>query len=339
VIGRAAARLAWAFIVLWAVTTVTFFVNEVIPSDPARMVAGPQARPAEIARVRADLGLDRPVIVRYGVFLARLVHHAPPATATTDASHATCAPFGPLHLDLGRSYVQRRPVVTILGERLPRSATLAAAAVLVQSLLGVALGLLAAARRGTAWDAAAVAGTLVGASVPAFLSGLALQYLLAYRLRLFPLDGYGKSTAEQGVSLVLPAVTLGLFGAAFSTRLVRDEVSAVLSLDHARTARAKGASRLVVLVRHGLRNALAPVVTALGVDFGALVGGAVVVEALFRWPGLGTASVGAVLDRDGPLIVGTVLVTSASIIVTNVVVDATYACLDPRLRRVGAQAH
>jgi len=202
----------------------------------------------------------------------------------------------------------------------------------VQMTIGTALGLFAAARRRTAWDAATIAATLIGASVPTFLTGLLLQYVLAYRLRWLPFDGYGKTTLEQATALVLPALTLGLFGAAFATRLVRDEVSAALSLDHARTARAKGASRLGVLVRHGLRNALAPIVTVAGIDFGALVGGAIVVETLFRWPGLGVVSVAALLDRDGPLVMGTVLVTSVGVVVANLVVDLAYVWLDPRVR-------
>jgi len=331
-IGRALSRAAWAIAVVWAVVTIAFFVNEVVPSDPARMVAGPQARPAEVARIREQLGLDRPVAVRYAIFVTRLVHFGRSDIDAKDPQHATCAAFGPVHVDLGRSYVQRRPVVTILAERLPRSATLAAAAVVVQMTIGTALGLFAAARRRTAWDAATIAATLIGASVPTFLTGLLLQYVLAYRLRWLPFDGYGKTTLEQATALVLPALTLGLFGAAFATRLVRDEVSAALSLDHARTARAKGASRLGVLVRHGLRNALAPIVTVAGIDFGALVGGAIVVETLFRWPGLGVVSVAALLDRDGPLVMGTVLVTSVGVVVANLVVDLAYVWLDPRVR-------
>ena len=181
--------------------------------------------------------------------------------------------------------------------------------------------------------AATIAATLVGASIPTFAVGIALQYVFAYRLRWLPLDGFGRTTADQARAIVLPALSLGLFGAAYATRLVRDEVTAALALDHARTARAKGASRLGVLVRHALRNALAPVLTVAGVDFGALVGGAIVVETLFRWPGLGSASVNALLDRDGPLILGTVLVTSTAVVVANLVVDLAFPLLDPRARR------
>jgi peptide/nickel transport system permease protein len=330
---RAAARIGWALVVVWAVVTVTFALNEVIPSDPARMVTGPQARPQEVARVREQLGLDRPVVARYAIFVRRLVHLAPStADARAAEAHASCASAGPLHIDLGRSFVQRRPVVAIIAERLPRSAALAAAAVLVQMLIGVALGTFAAAKRGTRWDASATIATLIAGSAPTFLVGIALQYVLGYKLGWLPLDGFGTTPAAQARALVMPAIALGIFGAAYATRLVRDEVNAALALDHARTARAKGASRVGVLVRHALRNALAPVFTLAGLDFGALVGGAIVVETLFRWPGLGAVSVNALLDRDGPVILGTVLVTSTGIVLTNVVVDLLFPLLDPRGR-------
>lgn len=333
-IRRALGRIGWAIVVVWAVVTIAFALNEVIPSDPARMIAGPQARPQEIARVREQMGLERPVATRYAIFLTRLVHFGPASPGASDPEHGACATVGPLHIDLGRSYVMRRPVVTIIGERLPRSAALAAAAVLVQLLIGFAFGTFAAARRRTTWDGVASITTLIGASIPTFLVGIGLQYVFGQRLRWLPLDGtHFKTTADQAQALVLPALSLGIFGAAYATRLVRDEVSAALSLDHARTARAKGASRIAVLVRHGLRNALAPVVTMAGLDFGALVGGAFVVETLFRWPGLGEASVKALLDRDGPVVLGTVLVTSTAVVVTNMLVDLAFPWLDPRARR------
>jgi peptide/nickel transport system permease protein len=332
-VGRALARIGWAVLVVWAVVTITFALNEVLPSDPARMIAGPQARPQELARVREQLGLDRPVAARYVIFLTRLVHLGPTDPGEADSPHGTCATLGPIHVDLGRSFVQRRPVVAIIAERFPRSAALAAAAVLVQMLTGVLLGTFAAAKRRTAWDTGTTLATLIGASVPTFVVGIALQYALGYKLEWLPLDGFGKTTAAQARSIVLPALSLGLFGAAYATRLVRDEVSAALALDHARTARAKGASRVGVLMRHALRNALAPVVTLAGLDFGVLVGGAIVVETLFRWPGLGAVSVNALLDRDGPLVVGTVLVTSTSIVLTNIVIDLAFPWFDPRGRR------
>jgi peptide/nickel transport system permease protein len=163
--------------------------------------------------------------------------------------------------------------------------------------------------------------------------GVALQYVLAHRLRILPLDGYGADALEHASSVILPALTLGTFGAAYYTRLVRDEMIGLLKQEHVRTARAKGLSEAAVIVKHGLRNALVPLVTVLGLDLGALVGGAIVTETLFRWPGLGALSVNALLDRDGPLIVGMVIVTSGAVVLSNLLVDLCYAVLDPRVRR------
>ena len=183
-IRRALGRLGWAIVVVWAVATIAFALNEIVPSDPARLIAGPQARPQEIARVREQLGLERPVAERYAIFVTRLVHFGPPSPSASDPEHGSCAAFGRLHFDLGRSYVWRRPVVAIIGERLPRSAALAGAAVIVQLLIGLSLGTFAAARRRTKWDAAAMIATLIGASIPTFLVGLALQYTFAQRRSL-----------------------------------------------------------------------------------------------------------------------------------------------------------
>ena len=332
-IKRALRRLAWAVLVVWATTTVTFFINNVLPSDPARMVAGPQARPKDVERVRQQLGLDRPVLEQYARFMRRLVHFGPSTFDKKDPEHGSCANVWRVHVDLGKSYQQRRPVTTILGERLPRTVMLAIAAVLVQTLLGVITGLIAAVKRNTAVDTATVGASLVGISAPTFLIGLALQFVLAHRLRLLPLDGFGDTTAEHLVCIVLPALTLGIYGAAYYTRVVRDELIGAVKLDHVRTARAKGLPMWRVWIRHALRNALVPLVTLIGLDLGALVGGAIVTETLFRWPGLGALSVSALLDRDGPVIMGTVIVSSAAIVLANLVVDVSYAVLDPRVRR------
>jgi peptide/nickel transport system permease protein len=177
-----------------------------------------------------------------------------------------------------------------------------------------------------------VALTLLGVSAPTFLIGLGLQYVFAYRLRWLPFDGYGHGASERLTAVLLPALTLGLFGAAYYTRLVRDEVLGQLGQEYARTALAKGASRLRMLVVHVLRNTMLPLVTVVGLDLGALVGGAIVTEKLFRWPGLGQLSVDAVVERDGPVILGTVLVASSAVILANLLVDLSYALLDPRSR-------
>lgn len=308
--ARLLRRLASSLFVLWAVVTLTFLVNHALPSDPARMIAGQQAPPAAVAKIRTELGLDRPLYVQYGNFLGRLAR-----------------------FDLGRSYQQRRPVTTILAERLPRTLLLAGAAALVQAGLGVTAGALAASKRRRPFDHLAVGASLLGISAPTFLLGLLLQWVLAYRLRLLPLDGYGETPGEHLASLVLPAMTLGLFGAAFYTRLVRDELIVELGQDYVRTARAKGLSEGRVLVGHALRNALLPVVTVFGLEIGTLAGGAVVTETVFRWPGLGSLSATALLDRDGPLVMGCVLVTATIIVTANLVVDLLYGVLDPRIRR------
>ncbi len=333
---RVMQRIAWAVFVVWATTTLTFFINNVLPSDPARMVAGPQARPQEVEKIRVQLGLDKPVLVQYGLFMRRLVHFGPMDTSKSP-EHATCVAIGPLHIDLGKSYLQRRPVATILAERAPRTVMLALAAIVVELLIGIATGMLAAAKRNTLLDHLAVGGSLLGISAPTFILGLALQFVLAHKLRLLPLDGYGRDAPEHAVSLILPALTLGIYGAAYYTRLVRDELIGAIKQDHVRTARAKGLSAWRIWTRHALRNALLPLATVVGLDLGSLVGGAIVTETLFRWPGLGALSVNALLDRDGPVILGTVLLASTAIVMSNLLVDLSYAVLDPRVRHQSAK--
>jgi peptide/nickel transport system permease protein len=331
-------RLGWSVFVVWAVVSLSFVVNDVLPGDPARMVAGAQASPADVARIRTQLGLGDPLLVQYVHFWRRLVHTGPAAIdPKAQPEHASCAVIVPLgtwsvHVDFGKSFQKRQAVVALLGDRLPRTLALALAGMLVQVLLGVGSGVLAATRRGSRLDRFLVSSTLLGISAPTFLIGIALQLTFARGLGWLPLDGFGTTLAEHAKCLVLPALTLGVYGAAYYTRLVRDEMLVTLQQDWVRTARAKGLSPLRVVLRHGLRNALLPIVTAVGLDLGALVGGAVVTETVFRWPGLGDLSVHALLDRDGPVILACVVVTSAAIVAANVVVDLVYARLDPRVR-------
>ena len=329
---RVLRRIGWAVFVVWCTVSVAFLVNHALPSDPARMIAGAQAPPSAVAKIRKDLGLDRPLHVQYARFLTRLLHGGPSTIDPKDPEHATCGHVGPIHFDLGRSYQQRRPVVTIIADRAPKSLLLALAAAFVQVVIGVTAGVLAAAKKRTLLDTLAVGGSLLGVSAPTFLLGLLLQWIFAYELRLLPIDGYGETAAEHARSLVLPALTLGLFGAAFYTRFVRDEMIGELGQDYVRTARAKGLSVTRAVVRHALRNALVPIVTIFGIEVGTLVGGAVVTETVFRWPGLGSLSVNALLDRDGPLIMGCVIVTSLAVVVSTLLVDLCYGLLDPRMR-------
>lgn len=332
-IARLGRRLVWAVFVVWATVTLAFVVSHALPSDAVRMVAGPQARPQDIARIRSELGLDQSLWVQYARFMSRLVHVAPAGAPQGDKAHVTCAPLvGRLHLDLGKSAQQRRPVVTILAERMPRTLVLALAAAFVQVLLGVSAGVLAASRKKTAIDHLAVGVSLLGISAPTFIIGLFFQWFFAYRLRLLPLDGWGDTFMGHVASVILPALTLGVFGAAYYTRMVRDEMIGQLGQDYIRTARAKGLSRRAVVVRHALRNALMPIVTILGIDVGTLIGGAIVTESIFRWPGIGSLSVTAMLDRDGPVIMGCVLVTAVAVVLSTIAVDFVYAALDPRVR-------
>lgn len=331
-LARAASRLGWAALVVVVVTTLSFLVLEVLPGDPARMLVGPQASEQDAAQARRIYGLDRPFVERYGRFWWRLVHVGPKAIDAKDREHRSCASVVPgLHMDLGYSFTYRKPVVDLLAARIPRSLELAFATFLIQALLGVGLGVLAASRRNTRWDDATLGATALGMSAPVFLVGLLLQYVLAYRLRVLPYDGYGKTTAEQLRSLVLPATTLGVLGVALYARLARDEVTAALGMDFARTARAKGASRARVLVVHALRAAMVPIVTVAALDLGTLIGGAIVTEKLFRWPGVGQMAVDAVLHRDGSVVLGVVLFTSTAVALSTVVLDLVLPFVDPRL--------
>ncbi|MDP9149100.1 MAG: ABC transporter permease [Myxococcota bacterium] len=331
-------RVGWSLVVLWAVVSLSFAINVLLPGDPARMAAGPQARPDDVARIREQLGLDQPPIVRYAVFWSRLLHVAPPTTAAArPPPHPDCANLvtlggWSLHVNLGRSYQLRQPVVLVVASRVPRTLALALTAVLLQLTLGVVLGLAAALGRGSLVDRILVNGSLVGVSMPTFLIALGLQYVFGYELGWLPLDGFGSTYADHALALVMPALTLGIYGAAYYTRLVRDEMIIALQQDWVRAARAKGASAWRLVTRHGLRNILVPVITAVGIDLGALMGGAMVTETVFRWPGLGELSVRAMLNRDGPVIMGCVMVTAFAVVASNLVVELTYVGLDPRVR-------
>jgi peptide/nickel transport system permease protein len=326
---RVLSRLLWAIVTIWAVVTLTFFVYNVLPSDPAKIIAGPQARPADVERIRETLGLNQPIPVRYARYMRNLVRLGAPEPAAEEDSALW---LGPVGIDLGVSYLKRRPVVAILGEALPKTLLLAAFALLVEMLLGVTAGVVAAVRRNTVLDWGVVSLSLLGISAPTFVTGLLLQYVFAEWLRVLPMDGYGSTWPERLSTVVLPGLTLGLFSAAGTARLMRDEMIGLLKADYIRTARAKGQRGIVIVLSHALRNALLPLVTLLGLSMSTLVGGAIVTEKLFRWPGLGALSVDAIVERDGPVIMGVVLVLSTTVVLANLLVDISYALLDPRTR-------
>lgn len=312
-----ARRLLLAVLVLWLISIAVFVLFFVAPHDPARLIAGRLATPQTVAAVRHRLGLDQPVLEQYGHFVGRL-----------------------LHGDLGYSYYSSEPVSKLLLSRLPVTASLAMGAAVIWLALGVGSGVLAARRPRSLVDRAATVFVLTGLSTPTFLVGILFLYVLFFRLHLagitvFPGGGYVPLTQSPlgwAQHLILPWLTLALVSAATYSRLTRASLLDVLGEDYITTARSKGLTERRVVYRHGLRSAVTPVVTQLGVDVGALLGGAVVTESIFGLPGLGQLAVQSVTTEDLPVIVGVVLVAAVFVVFANIIVDLLYAFLDPRVR-------
>ncbi len=298
-----AQRLAWSIVILLGVTFLTFVIAFVVPSDPARTVAGPKADPETLATIRKEMGLDQPVPLQYAHYLARLVHG-----------------------DLGRSYLTRQNVGQAIAERLPATAYLAFISLGAAAFIGLSVGCFTALRQGSAIDLGMLVASLIALSLPVFWVGMMLLYFLAYRARLFPLGGFGMA------NVVLPACALALGLAAYYARLLHTNMRAVFHQDYIRTARAKGLSALRVYGKHALRNAVIPLVTLLGLDFAGLMSGVVLTETVFNWPGLGRLAVEAVFNQDIPMIMGTVLFSACLVVGVNMLVDALYLVIDPRIR-------
>lgn len=308
-IGFLFRRLMWSLLVLWFVVSSTFALLMVVPADPARTMVGPHGDAETIARVRAAYCLDAPFVKQYGCFVGRVFQG-----------------------DLGESFRTKRPVVDIIRDKVWPTTQLALAALFLQLLIAIPLGVIAAVRRNKMGDYVANVTALVGQSAPTFFLGLLLMYVFGFRFGWFPVAGYGEPGLDRLHHLFLPAFTLAIVGTAYYTRLVRSEMIEVLGEDFIRTARAKGVSERRIIVVHALRNALGPVVTLIGLDLGILMGGAVVTESIFAWPGLGREVLQAVLQVDIPMIIGVVLFTATMVVVANFIVDLMYARLDPRLR-------
>jgi len=302
-------RLAWTVIVVWFAITATFVMATMIPANPARALLGPHSTPEAIHRVEAYYCLDRGFAGRYACYVGNIVKG-----------------------DLGESYRSKRPVAAIIADHVWPTVQLALAAILLQLIVGVPLGVLAAIRRNRWQDHGANVVSLLGQSAPAFVTATLAMYVFAYRFGWFPIGGYGDGLASRLHHLVLPAATLAATGIAYYARIVRTEMIDVLGEDFIRTARAKGLAERDVVVKHALRNALGPLVTLIGLDLGVMLGGAVVIEFIFAWPGLGRELLQAVLEVDLPLILGVVLVAAIAIAVANLLVDLVYLWLDPRLR-------
>jgi peptide/nickel transport system permease protein len=298
-------RLLVAIPTVFGVATIVFLLLRLLPGDPAIVIAGPQATAEDIARVRLQLGLDLPGWEQYLSFLGRLVKG-----------------------DLGTSIRTNAPVTQEIFTRVPYTATLAVTSLLIAITAGVTAGVIASTRRNTARDVGISGAAVFGVSMPVYWLGLMLIILFAVHLRVLPAAG-----SDQGaLSLVLPSITLALFSVGLIARQTRSAMLEVLGQDFVRTARAKGAAMSSVLIKHALRNALLPIVTTIGLQFGTLLGGAVLTESIFAWPGVGRLLLDSINARDYPVVQGVVLLLSISFIVINLFTDLIYAYIDPRIR-------
>jgi ABC-type dipeptide/oligopeptide/nickel transport system permease component len=298
-------RLALAVPTILLTSVVVFLMLHLIPGDPASIYVGEnQATPERLEEIRQLMGLDRPLYVQYADYV-----------------------WSALQGDLGRSLQTDQPVTTVIRERLPNTFKLALAAMVIAVIIGVALGLLAALKHNTWLDTLSMSIALLGISMPIFWLALLLIMFFSVRLQWLP------ATSQPGFKgLILPAMSLAMLSAATLARLVRSSVLEVLRQDYLTTARAKGLPSRVVILRHALRNALIPVITVIGLQFGSLLSGAVITETIFARPGLGKLVVDSIQNKDFPMVQGAILVLATIYIVMNLLVDLSYALIDPRIR-------
>ncbi len=297
-------RLLSALVVIFGVSCLVFFLIHLVPGDPVEVMLGESSQPADREALRAALGLDQPIWVQLLNYFNGL-----------------------LHLDLGESLHSKRPIVELLMERIPATATLAAAGLLVAVVIAFPLGIMAAMKKDTAWDSGAMFFSLFGISIPNFWMGPLLILFFSLWLGWLPVSG------QSGIaSLVLPALTLGTALAAILARMIRATLLEVMSEDYMRTARAKGLSERAIIINHGLKNAMLPVITLLGLQLGALLGGAMITEIVFSWPGIGQLTIDAINRRDYPVVQACILLISLTYVVVNTLTDLVYAWMDPRIR-------
>lgn len=301
---RLSNRLFWSAVTLLGTAVLTFFLVNAVPGDVARIIAGPKASADVIQAIHTKFHLDEPIWKRLGYHLNALAHG-----------------------DLGQSYVTEQPVAEAILTRLPATASLAAIAIVMWMLLAVPLGVLTAKYSGSWFDRFVLVLATLSLSLPAFWLARMFQYWLSYKLGWFPVAGF------RGFShLLLPAATLALLFVGYYARLIHSNMTEVLNSPYVRAARAKGAPESVVLFRHGLRNAMIPVVTILGMDVAGLLGGVMFVENVFALPGIGTLAVQSVFNLDVPVIMGTVMFSAVIVVAANLVVDVIYRWIDPRIK-------
>lgn len=303
-------RLLLLPVIALGVSILVFLVLHLVPGNPAQVIAGPDAPPATVKQIEHELGLDRPLPEQYWNYLNRV-----------------------LHGDLGRSLRSKRPVTSDIRDALPNTLVLAALAAIITPLFAIPLGMLAATRQGTPADTAVTLFSTIGITMPVFAVGLLLIFFFGIRLGWMPISGIGDSLwSRDGFKhAILPAVTLSLGSIAVVTRLSRSALLEVLNQDYIRTARAKGLREGTVILRHGFKNALLPVITVYGLQIGGLLSGAVVTETVFAWPGIGRLALSAIQGRDFPVVQGCLLVVAAVFVLVNLLVDILYALVDPRI--------
>ena len=303
-LGYIASRVVQLLVTLLVIMVLVFAMLRLIPGDPAMVIAGTEATPELVARIRTSLGLERPLAVQLAFYLGDV-----------------------LTGDLGRSIRTGAPVTAEMYPRFVATLQLTLASLLVAVLGGTLVGVAAALHRGRLADTAILISSLAGTSAPSFWVGLVLMIYIGFQANLLPIAGY-----DSALHLVLPALTVAVGGMPMIIRLVRAALMETLEEDYVRTARAKGLRERAVVLKHALRNALVPVVTVVGLELGRLLGGVVVVESVFAWPGLGRMLLEAIQARDFPVVQGSVLLFSVFLILTNFAIDLCYGVIDPRIR-------
>jgi peptide/nickel transport system permease protein len=297
-------RLVQSALILLGVSFITFVLLFVLPADPVRQIAGRAATAETVENIRQQLGLDQPFFVQYGRYIANLFQG-----------------------DLGRSYLQKTEVAELIASRLPATLLLMLAGIGAELVLGLTMGIAAALMRGRFGDQVLMMTSFVTVSAPQFVVSLLMLYVFAVKLGWFPIGGYG--TAAH---LVLPALTLGILGSGWYSRMMRSSMIEVLRADYIRTARAKGLGRARVVLRHALPNAVLPIIAMIGIDIGIFMGGIVVVESVFGWPGIGQLAWQAIQRVDIPIIMGVTLVSALAIVIGNLLADLIAPFIDPRIR-------
>ncbi len=297
-------RILQAILILLGVSFITFLLLYILPADPAVQIAGRSATQETVASIRAELGLDQPLFVQYLDYMANL-----------------------LQGDLGRSYLQKTEVGSLIMSRIGPSLSLMFFAILIELLIGLSAGIIAAINRGKIWDKLFMVLSFIAVSAPQFIVSILMLYVFAVKLGWFPIGGYG-----DPIDYVLPALTLGLLGSGWYSRVMRSSMLEVMRQDYIRTARAKGAPLTRIVRVHAIKNAVLPIVAMIGLDIGIFMGGIVVVESVFGWPGIGQLAWQAIQRVDIPIIMGVTLVSAVAIVLGNLIADLIAPFVDPRIK-------